>query len=210
MTAIRHAYLEAAASAAALIGDPAIAAAWEKPSVLKEFSVHGLAGHLGSQVLYVSRLLEAEAPREQPWSVAEFYARVESFHVGVDAEINVRIRHQGEAAAAGGPHALAVDVDSAIAAQRAVLPTEPADRAVSFGARPLLLNDFLLTRMMEIAVHSDDLALSADITTPPLPPRVFEPVLDLLSRLAVIRHGQPAVLRALSRAERAPTTIAGI
>ncbi len=90
------------------------------------------------------------------------------------------------------------------------LPAEPTDRVVSFAAKPLLLNDFLLTRMMEIVVHSDDLALSADITTPPFPPHVFEPVLDLLSRLAVVRHGQPAVLRALSRAERAPTTIAGI
>jgi hypothetical protein len=33
---------------------------------------------------------------------------------------------------------------------------------------------------------------------------------DLLSRLAVRRHGPTAVLRALSRAERAPATIAAI
>jgi hypothetical protein len=210
MTAIRDAYLEAAASVAALLGDPAVAAAWDQPSVLKEFSVRGLAGHLGSQVFYVSRLLEAEAPDMEPLSVVEFYARADAFHVDVDAEINVRIRQGGETAAAGGAKALAGEVESAVAQQHAALSAAPTDRVVSFAARPLLLDDFLLTRMMEIVVHSDDLALSADITTPTLPPHVFEPVLDLLSRLAVIRHGQSAVLRALSRAERAPTTIAGI
>ena len=210
MTAIRDAYLEAAASAVALLGDPAVAAAWEEPSALKEFSVHGLAGHLGSQVFNVSRLLEAEVPDEEPLSVTEFYARADAFHVDLDAEINVRIRQGGEAAAAGGATALAGEVESAVAHQRAALSAEPAGRVVSFAGRPVLLNDFLLTRMMEIVVHSDDLALSAGITTPPLPPQVFEPVLDLLTRLAVVRHGQTAVLRALSRAERAPATIAGI
>ncbi|MCI2419099.1 maleylpyruvate isomerase N-terminal domain-containing protein [Saccharopolyspora sp. K220] len=210
MIAIRDAYLEAAASAAALLGDPAVAAAWGQPSALKEFSVAGLAGHLGSQVGYVSRLLAAESPDAEPLSVVEFYARAEAFHVDVDAEINVRIREGGEAAAANGAEALASEVASAVDQQRAALSTEPADRVVSFTARPLLLNDFLLTRMMEIVVHSDDLALSVDIATPQLPSQVFEPVLDLLSRLAVHRHGQTAVLRALSRAERAPATIAGI
>jgi len=63
---------------------------------------------------------------------------------------------------------------------------------------------------MEIAVHSDDLAVSAGIDTPDLPAAVIEPVVDLLTRIAVRRHGQPAVLRALSRAERAPDTIAAI
>lgn len=38
MTAIRDAYLEAAASAVALLREPAVAAAWDQPSALKEFS----------------------------------------------------------------------------------------------------------------------------------------------------------------------------
>jgi hypothetical protein len=61
---------------------------------------------------------------------------------------------------------------------------------------------------MELAVHSDDLAVSVDLATPALPPSAVETVVDLLSRLSVLRHGPTAVLRALSRAERAPTTIA--
>jgi len=49
--------------------------------------------------------------------------------------------------------------------------------------------------------------VSVGVETPPVPPAAVERVVDLLSRLAVRRHGPTAVLRALSRAERAPRTI---
>ena len=64
----------------------------------------------------------------------------------------------------------------------------------------LTLDDLLLTRMMEIAVHSDDLAVSVDLPTPAFPPRVFTPVLGLLTALAVERHGQAAPCCAASAA----------
>jgi hypothetical protein len=56
-------------------------------------------------------------------------------------------------------------------------------------------------------VHADDLAVSVGMATPALPAAVLDPVFELLTRLAVRRHGPTAVLRALSRAERAPDTI---
>jgi hypothetical protein len=68
-------------------------------------------------------------------------------------------------------------------------------------------DDFLVMRMMEITVHSDDVAASVGITAPSLPAPVLDPVLALLTRLAVRRHGQSAVVAALSRAERAPGAI---
>jgi len=61
--------------------------------------------------------------------------------------------------------------------------------------------------MMEPAVHMDDLATSVGIVTPGLPAPAFDPVLVLLTRLAAGRHGQAALLRALTRAERAPAAI---
>ena len=84
-----------------------------------------------------------------------------------------------------------------------------ASRLVQPPAGPwaLALDDFLITRMMEIAVHSDDLAYSVGLPTPRLPDDVLEPVIDLLARLAVRRRGATAVLRALSRAERAPEVV---
>ena len=63
--------------------------------------------------------------------------------------------------------------------------------------------DFLLTRLLEVVVHSDDLAVSVGVATPEFPDEAFEPVRDLLVRLAVRRHGQSAVVGTLSRRERA-------
>ncbi|MEH1167319.1 hypothetical protein V6V47_18230 [Micromonospora sp. CPCC 205539] len=64
-------------------------------------------------------------------------------------------------------------------------------------------SDFLLTRQLEIVVHCDDLAVSVGVPTPEFPPEVFDPVRDLLVRLAVRRRGQSALISALSRGERA-------
>ena len=120
------------------------------------------------------------------------------------------IRRGGEREAADGAAALAAKTGTTVGALRSALPAEPADRLVrpSWVSWTPTLDDFLVTRMMEIAVHSDDLALSAGVATPTLPPAVLDPVLDLLTQLAVRRHGPTAVLRALSRSERAPGTIA--
>jgi hypothetical protein len=67
----------------------------------------------------------------------------------------------------------------------------------------LSFEDFLLTRVMELVVHSDDLAVSVGTEPPALPEEVLGPVLALLVGVALRRHGQPAVVRALSRSERA-------
>jgi hypothetical protein len=72
----------------------------------------------------------------------------------------------------------------------------------------LTLEDFLITRMLEIVIHIDDLAVSVHVAPPPLPEEPTTVVLALLTRLATRRHGEAAVLRALSRQERAPATIA--
>ena len=64
--------------------------------------------------------------------------------------------------------------------------------------------------MMEIAVHNDDLACSVGLPTPVLPDHVTDTVVVLLARLAVGRHGPFAVIRSLSRAERAPASVAAI
>ena len=66
------------------------------------------------------------------------------------------------------------------------------------------IDDFVTTRLMEIVVHSDDLAASVGLPTPEFPEPALTPVLGLLTGVAVRRHGQAAVVRALSRPQRAP------
>lgn len=60
-------------------------------------------------------------------------------------------------------------------------------------------DDFLVVRLMEIAVHADDLACSVGLPPPAFGPEVLEPVLAMLAALAARRRGQTVVLRALSR-----------
>ena len=157
-------------------------------------------------------VLKNEVPADSTIELLDHYSSVTWRTAGVNDEINVGIRDQGEQHATDGPAALAERVASVAAELAATLPAEPADRIVflPWGPWSLRLDDFLVTRIMELAVHSDDLAYSVDTDTPTLPDAVLDPVLGLLTALAVRRHGQPAVLRALSRAERAPDRINAI
>ena len=76
--------------------------------------------------------------------------------------------------------------------------------------RVMTLEDFLTTRLLELVIHTDDLAVSVGVPTPQAPDSAYERVIALLTQLAVRRHGQVAVLRALSRAERAPESISAL
>src|SRR6266545_864919 len=183
MSPMREAYLLAAESAAILLADPAVAAGWTAPSALAEFTVGGLAEHLAQQILSVPAALDRSEPTGERVSLLGHYERVTWIGADLHADVNVAIRQSGETAAAEGVEALAAPW-------------------------ALVLEDFLVTRMMEVAVHPDDLAFSVGVPPPELPACVLDPVLALLSSLAVRRHGAPAVLRALSRAERAPATTA--
>jgi hypothetical protein len=210
MTGTSDDFLSTARSAARLLREPAVAGAWSKPSALREFSVGGLAGHLAHQVLTLPPALAAPEPEERTVPLLGHYERVDWIGADLDDEVNVRIRDGGEQTAAGGPEALAARVDAAIEELAGTLPSA-GDRPVHlpfWGPWSLRLDDLLVTRMMELAVHADDLAVSVGVPTPELPQRAVDTVVDLLSRLAVRRHGATAVLRALSRAERAPETIA--
>lgn len=206
---MRDDFLTAARSAADLLRDSRVSAAWSQPSALPEFSVGGLAAHLAYQVLALPDLLAAPEPTEPVVPVLDHYARVPWVGADLADETNVRIREGGESAAAQGPTALVAQLDAVVQELAGVLPGV-ANRPVRlpfWGDWSLLLDDLLVTRMMEIAVHSDDLAVSVDLPTPALPQGVLDPVLDLLVRLSARRHGPTTVLRALSRAERAPSTI---
>ncbi|MEU8926426.1 maleylpyruvate isomerase N-terminal domain-containing protein [Kitasatospora sp. NPDC048545] len=211
MTDARADFLAAAGAAERLLGHPEVAGAWRRPSALAQWSVGGLAGHLAYQVLCVPEALAAAAPAEETVGLLDHYARVAWIGAAPEAEINVRIREGSEAFAAAGPAALHRRVAGAVADLTTALATAAGDRPARlpfWGPWSLTLDDLLATRTMELAVHADDLAVSVGVPTPGLPPQTADSVAGLLVRLAVRRHGWVGVLRALSRAERAPGSIA--
>ncbi|HET7474711.1 MAG TPA: maleylpyruvate isomerase N-terminal domain-containing protein [Dermatophilaceae bacterium] len=209
MPGICSAYLDAASTLPALLRTEGLAEAWPHPSALAKMSVGALAAHLGAQVLMVPGLLRAEPdPTTEVVPLLGHYARVAWVDADLDDEVMVAIRAGGERAAMAGPAALVDGVEVALVELGDLLGSvEGAPVTLPWVGWSLTRTDFLLTRMMEVVVHSDDLAASLGIEAPALPPAVLQPVLGLLTALSVRRHGQAAVVRALTRAERAPADI---
>ncbi|MFC5664920.1 maleylpyruvate isomerase N-terminal domain-containing protein [Kitasatospora misakiensis] len=212
MTQIRELYLTVAASAARLLASPQVAAAWQEPSALPKLSVQGLAGHLAGQIFFIPQMLAEPVPVEESIPIHEYYARVSWIGSDLDDPFNVFIRTGGEQEAADGPAALAARAEATVRELRTVLPAAP-DRTVrrpTWGPWSISLDDFVTSRLLELVVHSDDLAHSVGVPTPELPAEAVETVVDLLSRIALRRHGAVNVLRAFTRAERAPASIAAL
>ncbi len=185
------------------LGDPQVAARWSAPSALPRLSVGALAVHLGNQVVRAAAVLPLD-PGDLPVlaSADEHYAR--SAWPTAAPEDPVNDRSADEEAALAGPEAVLAGVVAHREQVRALLHGTPRDVvAVPWAGWALRREDFLLTRALEVVVHSDDLAASLGEPAALVPDEVFSPVRDLLVRLAVARHGQSAVVAALTRSERA-------
>ncbi|MFD9280219.1 maleylpyruvate isomerase N-terminal domain-containing protein [Streptomyces mirabilis] len=201
--------METAAQAVALLDAPEVAASWEKPSALAQWTVGGLAGHLAYQIFSVDPALERPASEQEPIPVLEHYARAVWIDAPLDGEISSGIRAKGDGISSEGVRRLVERVHAALDQQRTSLDEVRGGWVVFMPQTgwALSLDDFLVTRMVELAVHMDDLAVSVGLSVPELPGAALDPVVELLTRLAVRRHGQTAMLRALTRAERAPAEI---
>ena len=208
----RELYLSVAEVAATLLAAPEVADGWRRPSALAELSVQGLAGHLAGQVFFIPAVLAEPVPTEPAISIQEYYARVSWIGSDLDTPFNRAIRSGGEEEAAEGPAALAARVGACVEELRGTLPAAP-DRTVrrpTWGPWSISLDDFVTSRLLELVVHSDDLAHSVGLPTPEFPAPAVETVVDLLSRISLRRHGATNVLRALTRSERAPASISAL
>ncbi|MGP3967170.1 maleylpyruvate isomerase N-terminal domain-containing protein [Streptomyces sp. 6N223] len=203
-------FLRTAEAVSGLLRSPALAERWERPSALAEFRVSGLAGHLARAVFNVERWLAEPPPPAggTPIDAVAYFLAGARAAPDLDDAVPRRIREVGEQEAADGPAALAKEFDAARARLASVLPTVPLDRPVGMLGHVLPLDQCLLTRLVELVVHLDDLAVSLEAPTPPVPAEAADAVTVCLSRIAVARHGVLPVLRALSRRERATDPIA--
>ncbi|WP_370062834.1 maleylpyruvate isomerase N-terminal domain-containing protein [Streptacidiphilus sp. MAP5-3] len=212
MTQVRELYLSVADTAANLLAAPEVAEAWLQPSALAKLSVQGLAGHLAGQVFLIPTVLAEPVPTEPVISIHEYYARVSWIGSDLDTPFNQAIRSGGEEDAAEGPAALATRVAACVEELRGSLPARLNRRVrrPTWGPWSIGLDDFITSRLLELVVHSDDLAYSVGLPTPEFPVPAVETVVDLLTRIALRRHGATNVLRALSRSERAPVSISAL
>jgi hypothetical protein len=189
--------------------EPAVAAAWSEESSCAGMSVGGLTHHVLGQVRN-STLLLSQPPRDDPpIALLDHYARAAWVESSADDEANVSIRDGDNAAASDGPAAVLGVIPALLEQLPALLAAArtPDTVHIPWQGWSLSTDDFLVTRAMELVVHSDDLASSVGLPTPEFPPTVVAHTVDLLAGVAMRRHGQAAVVRALSRPQRAPATV---
>jgi hypothetical protein len=182
---------------------------WDEESACAGMSIGGLAHHLAGQATALVRLLPEEPDDGDLIPVREHYRRAAWANSGPDDEANVSIREGADEQATGGYDALADRLDGDLAALPSALGQATDDRPVliPWQGWSLTAHDLAVTRLMEMVVHADDLAASIDRPTPDFPDEAVRVVLELLSQVALDRHGQAALVRALSRPQRAPASV---
>jgi len=110
---VRDDYVRAAAAALTLLRDPAVAAAWDRPSALALMSVGALASHLSSQLILVPAILQAQPSEEPPITLLQHYGQVKWRGADLEEAANTGIRAGGEAGAQAGHEAVAAKAAAA-------------------------------------------------------------------------------------------------
>jgi hypothetical protein len=198
---IRDVYLATCRASLELLAEPAVATGWRDASVLPEFDVSALAGHLARSTLQVEWFLDDEEPTDAPITAVEYYAALRGVH-DRGSELNVAVRARGAEAAMGGPDRLVTTVRDALDRLTRRLPREPGRRQLTALGRTLRLDEYLRTRLVELTVHIDDLALSVRVQPPSLPRDAYVIAVSTLVDVGRAKYGDLEVLHALTRRER--------
>ena len=205
----RAEFVTACRTAFELAGSPEVGEGWDTESACAGMTVGGLTHHLLRQVWHVTSLLSEPPRSDAPIPLLDHYAQAAWVTADPEDEANASIRDGGNAGAAIGPAAVLAEIAPLIDGLPDVLqaPREPDTVFIAWQGWALTTDDFLVTRSMELVVHSDDLAASVGLPTPDFPDTIAAHVIDLLGGVAMRRHGQAAVVRALSRPQRAPASV---
>lgn len=207
---MRELFLAGADVVLAAVGSPAVADAWERPSILADQTVGSLAGHLARGAVWtVGEYLDRPLPDGTDGihvdfeSAAEYYASVTDSLTDADHEA---IRARGASVAEAGRDGVVAHLSTAVVELRDRLSVEPADRTLGvYGGNVMRLDDYLVTRIVEEVVHLDDLARSLDVEPWPMPPGAEELVIACGVEIGRRRFGGRAMLRALFRDGAAAT-----
>jgi hypothetical protein len=202
------AYLDAADWLIEVMGGLELAQAWGQPSAVSRYSIGGMAAHAvqGGVVRLIQVLNDPEPADGRPVTLADFFGPNRMARPDDDDPLFAVLRAGAEEVALQGQPALLESCRSARSTLAVLLPTIPANRAVSvvrIAGGVVSLRDYLRTRVLEVVVHGDDLVASVsacDALDPP--PAAVEVCLELCLELARAQLGDLAALRAFTRAER--------
>lgn len=200
MNTARRAMVSSARSVQNVLVTPAMEKAWEQPSALGGFTVGGLAAHVTTVLASCHRCIDDPETTDAPLPPEDYYT---AFGLADTAnEANALIVSHGEERAAHGAEATRRRFEELLTRLEQRLEQIPEDRVVQiFGAVPMKLDDFFVTRALEFCVHADDLGCSIGVT-PEIDRETIDLVISHLLATARHRHGDLSVLRAFARRER--------
>jgi len=208
ITELRSLFLAGAEVVSHALWHPEVAAKWDEPSVLAEQTVGSLAGHVARGGVWVveDHLRGVLDPHVQVFDTAAgYFAHHAQTLVEADHEA---IRARGQKVAETGVAAVNNRITQSLATLRTMLDTEPA-RLMPVAGGAMMVDDYLITRMVEQTVHLDDLARSVDADPWPMPAQIEAQVLACGAEVGRLRWGGTEMVRAMfrhpsSRPENAP------
>jgi hypothetical protein len=177
-----------------------VATAWDSQSVLEGQTVASLAGHLArGGVWVVDDYLGGGVPAAPVdyQSAAEYFL---SLVTSMSPEAHRAIRDRGASVAAVGHATLMAQLDERLAALDIRLGATDPDTLVAVAAGKVLrLGDYLVTRIVEQAIHLDDLDCSLGRGPSAYPEMGRALCVEVGVAMAGRRSGPVALLRALFR-----------
>jgi hypothetical protein len=216
MTEVYDSFAAGLADVRPLMASDAVAEAWDRPSAVAGLTVGGLAAHLTMAVKALIGVFEARelaAPELRAAATGPATRRTAAAFVGSarfrgpeDRETDMSRWVQDKAAtdAAKGRDVVLDRFDRGVPDIVALLGTVPPDREVTVPVNVVMsAGDYVGTRLIELVVHGDDLAASVGLEPPPFTEGATGAVLDILVASLRRGSGDMAVIRALTRSERA-------
>ena len=209
---ISDGFFAAAGATLDVLARDEVARRWPDASAIERFTVGGLAAHVLVATGRTEQVLDDPEPvGAELVDVARFYAgnRVDD-PTDLEQGLHPLIRETAEDGAARGPEAVRDDFAALVERLRVRLPHERPDRLVPVlqvrgGATPL--ETYLATRIVELVVHTDDLAVSAGLGDVAPPPAAVDVVVEVFTAMARGGRGDLAVVRAFARRERASADV---
>jgi hypothetical protein len=202
---IRTTFLACCESVRPLLASGSVRERWTEPSALDRMTIGALAGHLMRAVTSVDAYLDREVPSGgDVLDAPGYFLSIEGVSdPDLDSELHSAIRSRAAGEAEAGHEGVLAAWDAAVARLTPRLDGEPTDRLLpALGSRVVTLDEYLVTRLLEMLVHADDLAVSVDTESPAFPPAAEAAVIGCLVEVGRRRHGSVAVIRALARRER--------
>ncbi|WP_345364766.1 maleylpyruvate isomerase N-terminal domain-containing protein [Actinoallomurus liliacearum] len=134
---------------------------WSRPTACDPWNVRELLGHMMVAIDWLPGMLDGDAPPQATVSAADYYRGDARFSPETN---NRRIELARERAAqAPGGKDLVQEFDEVWRTAARLCEKEPDDRVVrTRHGDPMLLTDFLVTRVVEVAVHGLDLAAAIE------------------------------------------------